>query len=335
MKTLFIIAALGLEPGKDELPEWFCIFPEGKGEVEDVGQYLVDRTAWDIVSARLERRGVDIVFDYEHQTLNDGKAPAAGWCRQWRYTDGVGIEAKIEWTEEAAGYLKKGEYRYFSPVFHIAKNNGRVSAVHSVALTNAPRTNKIKPLLAKLGAEFQNEETKRMDLLAMLVKALGLKAEATNDDVVAAVAKLSTNDPGHVVSAAVVAALGIDENDESTVVASIHALRQTTKTMVSQADFDLLQAKLTKRDADEVVAKAVGSGKVTPDMLPWATEYATRDLSGFNTFIAKAPVVVPLTPLPDGDTVGPLTSASGEVLAVAKLMDIPEADLKTFGGLEA
>ncbi|MBN4058747.1 hypothetical protein JYT18_00795, partial [Desulfocapsa sp. AH-315-J15] len=148
MKILTIIAALGLEAGKDSLPEWICLFPEGSVEVEGFGTYLVDRISWELVITRLDRRGVDIVFDYEHQTLEDVKAPAAGWCREWRYTDGIGIEARIDWTEEASGYLTKGEYRYFSPVFNVRKSDDRLLSIHSVALTNAPRTNNIKPLLA-------------------------------------------------------------------------------------------------------------------------------------------------------------------------------------------
>lgn len=334
MNVLTIIAALGLEPGK-ELPEWICIFPEGEVDVEDAGSYKVDRDSWELVEARLIRRGVDIVFDYEHQTLADVKAPAAGWCREWRYTDGIGIEARIEWTEEAAEYVSKGEYRYFSPVFHVRKTDRRLVSVHSVALTNAPRTNNIKPLLAKLGAELNKEN--EMDLLKMLIAALGLKEDATEKEVVAAVTKLqkgSTEKPKEVVSKAVVAALGIEETDESTVVASIHALKQSGKNMVSKEDFEALAAKLAKRDSDEIVAKALDDGKITPDQKEWATKYATRDLEGFMTFVSKAPVVVPLKKLPEGNQENDNLNMSDTVLNVAKMMDVDEADLKEFGGLK-
>lgn len=333
MKLFAVIAALGLESGKDALPKWFCLFPEGTNEVEGFGKYLVDRAAWEVVKARLDRRGVDIVFDYEHQTLADVKAPAAGWCRDWRYTDGVGIEARIDWTDEAAGYLAKGEYRYFSPVFHVREDDRRLVSIHSVALTNAPRTNQIKPLLAKLGAEHQAKEN-NMDLLKMLIAALGLKQESSEEEVLAAVAKLKQGEPKEVISKAVIAALGIEESDESTVVASIHALKQTTKTMVSQEDFKTLQDKLAKRDADEVVAKAVAEGKITPDMKEWADDYAMNDLAGFKTFIAKAPVVIPTKKLPSGDRQETLTTLSDSVMTVAKLMDVDEVDLKEFGGLQ-
>ena len=96
MKKIFtIIAALGLERNAI-LPEWVCFFPEGESEVDDYCRFLVNRNAGELVGTKLNRRGIDIVVDYEHQTLKNIQAPATGWCRSWRYTDGVGIEAKVD-----------------------------------------------------------------------------------------------------------------------------------------------------------------------------------------------------------------------------------------------
>lgn len=334
MKTISLfIAALGLTRGQD-LPEWYTIFPVGRHEVEGKGTYLVTKDAFTMVKAQIDRRGNEVVFDYEHQTIAGTKAPAAGWCRDWRWTEGVGIEAKIDWTEEAAEFLKKGEYRYYSPVFHVRKSDELLCAVHSVALTNAPRTNHLKPLLAKLGAEFNNEEDKEksMDLMKLLIAALKLDDNADEKTVLAAVQKL-TEQPKEVVSKAIVAALGIEETDESTVVASIHALRQSGRGMVSQADFDALQVKIVERDATEFVAKAMADGKITPDQQPWAIEYAKRDPDGFQIFVSKAPVVMPMAKLPKGDTQVKTDISDETVLAVAKMMDVGAEDLKTFGGL--
>ncbi|MBN4058799.1 hypothetical protein JYT18_01065, partial [Desulfocapsa sp. AH-315-J15] len=121
---------------------------------------------------------------------------------------------------------------------------------------------------------------------------------------------------------------------ESTVVASIHALKQSGKNVVSQTDFKQLQEKLAKRDADEVVAKAVIDGKITPEQKDWATQYAKDNLDGFKIFVAKAPVVVPVGALPDADQKLDATKMSDSVLTVAKMMDVDEADLKTFGGIQ-
>lgn len=294
-KILTRIAALGATDG--ELPEWYLIFSEGWNEIEGEGSFLVDQQGWTVVSGELIRRGIEIVVDYEHQTIEGSKAPAAGWCREWRYRDGIGIEARIEWTAEAAQFLEKGEYRYYSPVFYVRESDKRLVGVHSVALTNSPKTNHIQPLLAKLGAKQQQEES--MDLLKQLAKALGLDVEnASNEDVVAAVTKLQDNPS---VDDQIVAVLDLKEDKTvSAVVASINVLKQEKGNMVPVEDFNKLRDQVVERDAKEVVAKAMQDGKVAPAQKDWATTYAKSDLGGFKKFVEDAPVVVPVTKLPAG-----------------------------------
>ncbi len=318
--------------GKD-LPDWYLVFPEGENELEGGPRYLVDRKAWTQVEARLIRRGIEVVVDYEHQTLSGGKAPAAGWAREWRYRDGVGIEARIDWTEEAAAYLASGEYRYYSPVFAVREADRRLVAIQSLALTNTPRTNNLKPLLAKLGAEMNREQEDDMNLREQLIAKLGLAGDASEEDIVAAVAAAGARREGAVVPAEVRAALGVESDDVSTVVASIHALKQETRTMVSREDFEALKAQIARRDAEDAVAAALAEGKITPDQRDWAAKYAQADPEGFATFVAKAPVVVPVDGLPgggagDGDDMDQVT------LEVAKMMDITEEDIKKYGGVQ-
>ncbi len=64
-----------------------------------------------------------------------------------------------------------------------------------MALTNAPKINNLTPILAKLGEDFKEKEDKGMnELLKKLIAKLGLKAEATEDEVLAAVtASLAKN----------------------------------------------------------------------------------------------------------------------------------------------
>lgn len=319
-----IVARLGLEEGK-ELPEWYLIFPEGESEVEGHGKFTVDRKAFEVCKAEIDRRGIEIVFDYEHQTIKDVKAPAAGWNKDWRYTDGVGIEARVDWTKEAEGYLAKNEYRYFSPVFVV--RNRRLVAVHSVALTNSPRTNQQKALIAKLaGAEHSQE--KGMELLKILITALGMSEDSTEDEVVAKIKEFVANDGQPVVAKDIRAALGVEEDDLSVVVASINALKQVEKTMVSKEDFNILQKRLDKQDAEQLVAVALKDGKITPDQQEWALEYAERDSSGFETFIAKAPVVVNVKGLPSATQTAGDGSLTQEEMIVAKQMGVDLEELK-------
>lgn len=334
MKTFahFIVAEISAKYGK--IPEWILLFKEGWNEVEGEGKYLVDAKAYETLSAYIARRGLDIVFDYEHQTILGAKAPAAGWIKEYRYTDGSGIEARVEWSDEAAKYILKKEYRYFSQVFGVRKTDRRIIALHSVALTNTPKTNNLTPILAKLGEEFTEKEND-MNFFKKLFKALGLADGASEDDVLTAVAKMDDKaknpDVKEVIAKDVLDALDLKEDDgTSVVVASIHALKQTDKTGVSREEFEKVTKQLADRDAQEVVAKAVADGKITPDQNAWAKEYATRDLEGFKTFVAKAPVVIPVGKLKKKKETTDDIAADETVMAVAKMMGVSAEDIKQY-----
>ena len=330
MKGASIIIA-NIEAKDGKAPEWVLLFKEGWNEIERQGKFLVDRQAYEVLAKYVYQRGNDIVFDYEHQTLKDIKAPAAGWLKELRYDDGVGIMARMEWTDEAAQYITKKEYRYFSPVFFIRKTDKRVISMHSVALTNAPLINHLTPLLAKLGATLEEEND--MEFLKKIIAKLGLADDASEDAVIEAVAKLKDKPPEtkEVIAKDVLDALDLkEESDTSVVVASIHALKQTEKGMVSQVEFEALQKKLVAKDADEIVAKAIAEGKITPDQKEWAGEYAVRDLEGFKTFVAKAPVVIPLKKLPGKEPEADQANIDEATKTVAKMMDVSVEDIKKY-----
>jgi phage I-like protein len=313
-----------------ELPDWYTIFAAGEGELEDGPTFTVDELAWANVESEFSRRGVDLVVDYEHQSLSGDKAPAAGWITALRWEPGHGIQAHIEWTEEAAGYLESKEYRYFSPVFTI-NEQGTVTGLKSLALTNAPRTNHLQPLLASLAAAAQKKEsTMSNDFRAQLAAALGIDQAASDETVVASIAAIK--EQAGTVPEPIITACGCDPGaDVSTVVASIHALHQQTRAMVTRDEHDALVAKLAERDAAEAVAEAMANGKVIPDQKEWALDYARRDLDGFTTFVAKAPVVVPVEDLnKPKEPANGSPELSPEVLQVASQMGLAADDLKQY-----
>ncbi len=139
----------GTAPLERSLPEEFLLLSYGENMYTKgggTGAFSFDETAADNVIREFASRGRDLVIDYEHQSTGDGKAPAAGWIEALsKKTDGLYAKVKY-WTEEAAQYLKNGEYRYFSPVLFF--EDGAVSAIHSVALTNHPALHRIPALAA-------------------------------------------------------------------------------------------------------------------------------------------------------------------------------------------
>lgn len=333
MKNFLTIISRDIE-ARDSAPEWMLLFAKGWNELNGEGKYLVDEQAFQSVLAAFRRRGNDVVIDYEHQTLEQVQAPAAGWIKDLHWTD-EGIMARVQWTDKGAAYVASKEYRYFSPVFWVSKDGSRLVSLDSVALTNFPKHNNLRPILAKMNQGTPDRAPQPVEdaMLKKILAKLGLDENATEEQVVQAIASLGG--AGADVPAELLAALDLEAGaDVSTAVATVHAAKQSAKGMVSREEFDRLKGELVARDAEEVVAKAMTEGKITPDQKEWATGYAKADLAGFRTFVAKAPVVVPVGNLPGKaqDHTDPVTDDA--VLAVARQMDVDAEDLKKFGGAE-
>ena len=269
------------------------------------GDFVHDQISQDLVINDFMQRRKDTVIDYEHQTLKGIEAPAAGWIKSAKIVnkgqDGTWVE--VEWTEKAKQYIANKEYRYVSPVFLVRKADRRVVKLLHVALTNDPNIDGMVPLINK--AEFREEhyeiQTHKEDeaMLEKLKELLGLPAEATEEQVLEAIAKLKEAaaekpDEQPAANKAVLDALGLKEGaTESEVTGTIMAMKQSHEQTdgLSQKVVSL-ETKLAQRDADEAVELAINDGKITPAQKDWATNYAKRDLEGFRIFVSKAPVVV-------------------------------------------
>lgn len=328
--------------GADGPPAEFQVFPYGQVELHGDVTFTVDEAAMDEVIRQFEARGIDLVVDYEHQTEGgeysspDGTAPAAGWIKQLINKGRDGLWAAVEWTDRARELLANREYRYYSPVFYVTENGSRLARLLRVALTNSPRLNRIRPLVAK--QEGQNEETETMkEFLRLCAKLLGLPEDATQDQVEGAIREVKAKadrpstpqgERGIVVAKEVLDVLGLSETaGQSEVTASILALKQTPDLRQEVAT---LKAKLAERDRDDLVAKAVLEGKITAAQREWAEAYALRDPDGFKIFVAKAPQVVPVDDLPAGKPADrqPSGTVSEGAMLIARMFGNTEEDLK-------
>jgi len=144
-----------------DIPDEFQLLPYGRIDLEGEPPVYVDEEAIASIIAHFDRRGNDMVIDYEHQTLKDVQAPAAGWIKRLVDRGKDGLWAVVEWTQRAKEYLKNREYRYFSPVFWVAKEGRKVARIENVALTNYPRINQLRPIVAKLSREEAREAQRR------------------------------------------------------------------------------------------------------------------------------------------------------------------------------
>lgn len=145
-----------------EAPEYIRVLPNGEVSSEK-GNFLVDAESFRLMKEHMQHRNIDIVIDYEHQTLKNVQAPAGGWIKDL-VLKSDGVYAKVEWTERAKRYLKNGEYRYLSPVILVRGQDKRVTQLHSVALTNTPAINGMTPIINSLDVE-KVERKSEQDLM--------------------------------------------------------------------------------------------------------------------------------------------------------------------------
>lgn len=132
------------------------------------GFELDQETAERIISA-FTTHGADLPIDYHHSTTGvetgkQAKAPAAGWIKRLEYVQGEGLyAAEVEWTPEAKGEIEAKAYKYISPVINCEKGTTNIDELHSVALTNRPRTIGAPELLAAAKLLEPEKESKNMD----------------------------------------------------------------------------------------------------------------------------------------------------------------------------
>lgn len=331
------------------VPAEIKILPLGRVHSQK-GDFNVDKESFELIRRQFKGRKVDIVIDYEHQTLADVQAPAGGWIKDL-YLGADAVMAKVEWTKKAAEYLRNKEYRYLSPVVLVRKKDQKAMALHSAALTNTPAIDGMFALVNSLDIEDIPEGGNSMDLKE-LAKALGLPEAATEEDVknaVSAAAKAAeklkemegnTSGEGEkapeeaevVANSTILSMLGLKAGARTEdVAASIMALRAGSPD--TQAELLALKQEMQQRKVDEAVSMALKAGKITAAQSEWAQSYAMKDLDGFRSFVEKAPVVVPQGKLALQDA--PAASDTGEVdVTILKNCGLTEEDVKKYGGRE-
>lgn len=337
-----IITLKGGEVEVRGVPEVIRILPLGH-VTSQKGEFDVDEESLRLMKAEIARHGVDVVVDYEHQTLDGVQAPAAGWVKELSIQDGH-IVAKVEWTDRAAEYLKNREYRYLSPVITVRKLDGKATGLHSLALTNTPAIDHMDPIV---NSSIYNKGGQHTMDPKELAKLLGLPEDATPEQVTealaAALAELKqlkedgkAPPPGGeetVANKAVCELLGLKSGAAtSDVTAKIMELKGGIIDGVNvMAELKSLKDTMARRDADEAVTQALKAGKITPAQKEWATSYALSNPRGFSDFAEKAPQVVPMGQLLQDGPEKPEGGMDEATRLVCKQLGISEDDVKKYG----
>lgn len=329
-------------------PEVISVLPLGH-VTSAKGEFNVDGESFSAMKAQIAQRGVDLVVDYEHQTLTGEQAPAAGWVKELFLDDGQ-IKARVEWTDRARAYLENREYRYLSPVITVRKTDSKAMGLHSIALTNTPAIEHMEAIVNSLN--FEGGQNTMNEFMKKLAALLGLGEDATEEQVAEALkacveenkslkesaAEAAKQQPAEddkvVANKAVCELLGLKAGAATAdVAAAIMALKGGNIGGVNLVEqVKSLEAKLADRDAEEAVELALKAGKITPAQREWAKGYALKSLDDFRGFVEKAPQVVPM------GTVGgsePLALKNEELdeatLLVCKQLGISAEDVKKYG----
>lgn len=314
------------------VPETIRLLPLGHVKTLK-GDFEVSEDSYKDIVAAMTAHGVDIVIDYEHQTLTGQRAPAAGWIKSLALTDDV-ITAQVEWTPQAREHLQNKEYRYISPVVHI--QGGRVMGISSVALTNTPAIDGMYPVVNSAAAAVgeieddnnNEEDNKDMEMSTQLLARLGVGEDATTEEVLDAIGKLQEQ-----AGAAKEAEAAADKVVANSVICSLLGLEAGAKTEDAAAAIIALKADGVSQSAEQMVELALSAGKLTPALRGWGLDYAQRDPAGFEAYIAKAPQLVPMGAPKAGNTLLALnTRPDMDTEAVCRQLGISAEDINTYGG---
>lgn len=287
------------------------VIPHGRHQTLR-GEFVLDAKATAQVMKAFKDRSNQMVIDYEHQTLGDGEAPAAGWIKSLINKGSAGIWAAVEWTPRASRYIRECEYRYLSPVFVRRASDNRVVELINAALTNQPAIDGMAPLaqeglmtMCERGSMTPDEkgavsplekERIKEERMKEVFDALGIDDAEGEDSAVEAIRALRQElDEMASTLEGVRQALGVESVSRPELKGAALAMKQAFEgSEEMRVRLEQSERKLVEREAGELVSMAMKQGKVAPAQRGWAMDYAQADPEAFRVFVAKAPVVVPL-----------------------------------------
>lgn len=241
-------ATAGAFPG---VPEWVQLLPVARGEVQTFdgrGPYHVEDLAAVIQASMAWERGIPI--DENHATdLRPGhEAPARGWIVELQ-ARADGLWGRVEWTGAGRALVADKAYRGISPVLMVdPKDKRTVRLIPRASLVNVPNLRGLAAL---------NMETGLMEGMSKIAEKLGLGPDASLEDILAKIGKMTEGAKGDDKAAAPAAALqsalaeigttvGLPGGTPEAIVAAVK-VRATggEGAVVLQAQLTALQAELT------------------------------------------------------------------------------------------
>lgn len=132
----------------------------------------------------------ELLIDVDHFSCEkSGSTRAFAWAKNLRIESGRGLVADFAFTPAGRDAVNGREYRFVSPVFNVSKN-GEIASLSSVALTNKPNLPVACVLNRSETGVTDVEDQKGKPAMDKIKSLLGLGADATPEDVAAAIEAL-------------------------------------------------------------------------------------------------------------------------------------------------
>lgn len=319
------IVALNYElPADGSVPEMIELIQAGQQLVGRDGRSWINDEPVGVVAA-LNRRGIDLVVDFEHaseiKAPKGDEAPAAGWVavNSLESREDGSVWGRVSWTPRGRAAVENREYRYLSPALNVEKFTGRVRSISSIGLVN-------KPNLFNKALNFQQPKTEEVPImLKKILTKLGLSESATEEQALNALGALQSN---------LQTALNRAETPslDKFVPRGDFDVALNRATTAEQQLADQQKADLETAINAEVDA-ALKAGKITPATKDYHVAMCRQEggLEQFKKYAAAAPVIGEDSGL-DGKIhpVGEL-ALNAEQQAIAAQFGNTSDDLKKYG----
>lgn len=234
---------------------WQLLLPVGVKHRADFGKLEMSKTFLSKMAANFQAENVRRPVNYFHRGASNVAAPiddkiAAGWITGAEYRDApvAGLYVRIKYTDKARGHIVADEIAYLSAEFDIDRMSKSTGKMQGPTLTGAGLLNDpfINEAVAIAAAETG------VNLNPEFLKSLGLSEDATDADVLAAIAKLT--------------AVGVQLTEGSTKLAETEVKLAETEAQAVKLAAEVASLKLSARTAEvkSFVDGLVKALKVTP-----------------------------------------------------------------------
>lgn len=189
-----------------KIPEWIHFAPLGEFPVTVGDKHyvqVIDDSACTLLANSLATAGTaGLLIDYDHFSADaDHSSEAAAWLKELQVRPN-GLWGRVEWTDHGADAVRNRRFLFISPTWRVDDcqqldgDRIRPTRLRNAALTNAPNLIGIRPIVNRLPANAAQDPTGinpdkpqqgvPMDYKAKLIALLSLTADATDDQITAA-----------------------------------------------------------------------------------------------------------------------------------------------------